>query len=289
MRRLEMLKAREILRLKHEVRLSLREIGQACNCGKTTVFEILERAKKAGITWPIELNDKQLMSILYPPLENRIFIPEPDMEYVFCEMKKKGVTLMLLWEEYKEKYPNGIMYTQFCERYRNFKKSNKITLHKEHKAGEEVEVDWAGNTISYVDTETGEVKVLKVLYLADPGKAINPATVEGQLEGAIAQSLGYVLTEDYVISNKTGALESDNLDTYKVVSALDMPETEVILFEKPVPSGPFGAKGIAQGAMIAVTPSIANAVYDAVGVFITDMPATPEKILAALKRSQTIH
>ena len=134
-----------------------------------------------------------------------------------------------------------------------------------------------------VDTETGTVKVLNILYVADPGKAINPATVEGQLEGAIAQSLGYVLTEDYTINKKTGVLDSDNFNTYKLVTALDMPETKVILYEKPVPSGPFGAKGIAQGAMIAVTPSIANAIYDAVGVFITDMPATPEKILEALK------
>ncbi len=134
-----------------------------------------------------------------------------------------------------------------------------------------------------VDTETGVVTVLKILYVADPGKAINPATVEGQLEGAVAQSLGYVLSEDYAINKKTGALESDNFNTYKLFTALDMPETEVVLYEKPVPSGPFGAKGIAQGAMIAVTPSIANAIYDAVGVFITDMPATPEKILQALK------
>ena len=70
-----MLKAREILRLKHEVGLSLREIGQACNCGKTTVSEVLERAEKANITWPIELSDKQLMSLLYPPTENRNIAP----------------------------------------------------------------------------------------------------------------------------------------------------------------------------------------------------------------------
>jgi xanthine dehydrogenase molybdenum-binding subunit len=137
-----------------------------------------------------------------------------------------------------------------------------------------------------VDTETGEIKVLKILYLADPGRAINPATVEGQLEGAIALSLGYVLSEDYIINRETGALESDNFNTYKLCSALDMPETEVVLYEKPVPSGPFGAKGIAQGAMAAVTPSIANAIYDAVGVFITDMPATPEKILQGLKKEK---
>ena len=140
-----------------------------------------------------------------------------------------------------------------------------------------------------VDTETGEVKVLKILYVADPGRAINPATVEGQLEGAIAQSFGYVLTEDHAVNKETGALESDNFNTYKLPSALDMPETEVVLYEEPVPSGPFGAKGIAQGAMVAVTPSIANAIYDAVGAFITDMPATPEKILEALKRKKEVH
>jgi xanthine dehydrogenase molybdenum-binding subunit len=134
-----------------------------------------------------------------------------------------------------------------------------------------------------VDTETGVVKVLKILYVADPGTAINPSTVEGQLEGAVAQSLGYVLSEDYVVSKKTGVLESDNLNTYKLFATVDMPEIEVVLYEKAVPSGPFGAKGIAQGAMIAVTPSIANAIYDAVGVLITDMPATPERVLQGLK------
>jgi len=134
-----------------------------------------------------------------------------------------------------------------------------------------------------VDTKTGEVKVLKILYVNDSGRAINPTTLEGQLEGGIAQSVGYCLTEDYFINRETGVLESDNFATYKIPSTLDMPETEVILYEEPVPSGPFGAKGVGQSTMIAVTPAIANAIYDAVGVFITDMPATPEKILEALK------
>ncbi len=104
-----MLKAREILILKHEVGLSLREIGQACNCGKSTVAEILSRVEKAGIKWPIDLSDKQLMSRIYPPLESKSSPPEPDLEYIFCEMKKKNVTLMLLWEEYKR-----IILTELC-------------------------------------------------------------------------------------------------------------------------------------------------------------------------------
>lgn len=165
-----MLKAREILRLKYEAELSLREIGKACNCGKTTVSELLERAEKAGITWPNELSDKQLMSALYTPTVKETSPPEPDMEYTFCEMKKKGVTLMLLWEEYKEKHPDGIMYTQFCERYRKFKKNNNLSMHKEHKAGEAVEVDWAGQTMSYIESSTGEAKPAYIFV------AVLPAT-----------------------------------------------------------------------------------------------------------------
>lgn len=171
MRRLDVLKAREIIRLKHEVNLSLREIAQACGCGKSTVGELLLRAEKAGLQWPIELGDKQLMSALYPPTEIKVTPPEPNMEYVFGEMKKKGVTLMLLWEEYKEKHPEGIMYTQFCERYRSFKKANKLTLHKEHKAGEEMEVDWAGQTMSYVETSTGETKKAYVFVAVLPASS----------------------------------------------------------------------------------------------------------------------
>ena len=85
-----MLKAREILRLSR-AGLSLRDIAQSCSCGKTTVSEVLAKAKKASIKWPIDLNDKQLMSLLYPPIEKLDTMPEPDMEYMFYEMKKKGL------------------------------------------------------------------------------------------------------------------------------------------------------------------------------------------------------
>jgi len=174
MRRIDMLKTREVLRLRHKLGLSLREIGQACNCGKTTVSEILTRAKKVEIVWPIDLSDKQLMSRLYPPTETKTSVHKPDMKYIFHEMKKKKVTLMLLWdlwEEYKEKHPDGIMYTQFCDRYRKFKKVNKISLHKEHKAGEEMEVDWAGDHISYVKPSTGEVIAASLFVAVLPASA----------------------------------------------------------------------------------------------------------------------
>ena len=135
-----------------------------------------------------------------------------------------------------------------------------------------------------VDIETAEVKILKILYVNDSGRVINPTTVEGQIEGGIALSVGYSLTEDFVVNKRTGVLESDNFITYKIPTTLDMPETEVIHYEEPVPSGPFGAKAVGHGTMSAVTPAIANAIYDAAGVFITDMPATPERIFEALER-----
>ncbi|OCZ54239.1 IS21 family transposase [Dehalobacter sp. TeCB1] len=166
-----MLKAKEILRLKHEVGLSLREIGKSCNCGKSTVSEVLERAENAGITWPVELTDKQLLSLLYPPTKCKNPIPEPNMEYVFYEMKRRNVTLMLLWEEYKRKHPSGIMYTQFCERYRKFRKANQLTMHIEHKAGEEMQVDWAGQTMSYVEPETGEIMTAYLFVAVLPASA----------------------------------------------------------------------------------------------------------------------
>ncbi len=134
-----------------------------------------------------------------------------------------------------------------------------------------------------VDTETGEVKILKILFVNDVGRAINPTTVEGQMEGGIAQGIGITLTEDYFI-NESGVVESDNFTTYKIPAALDMPELEVILYEEePVSSGPFGAKGVGENPNIAVPPAIANAIYNAVGVRIKDMPITPEKILEVLK------
>jgi transposase len=171
MRRTDMLKARQILKLKHEANLSLREIGKSCGCGKSTVSEILKRAESANISWPLKLSDKQLISLLYPLTQSKSKVPEPDMQYIFHEMKKKNVTLMLLWEEYKEQHPEGIMYTQFCERYRNFKKKNKLTMHIEHTAGEEVQVDWAGTTMSYIVPATGETKTAYIFVAVLPASS----------------------------------------------------------------------------------------------------------------------
>lgn len=134
-----------------------------------------------------------------------------------------------------------------------------------------------------VDTATGEVKILRLLLVQDSGRPINPATVEGQLEGGMVLGIGYTLFEDYYLNPKTGALESDNYNTYKLPSSLDLPDIEVAVLEEPTPSGPFGAKGVGMCGVMGIAPAIANAVYDAIGIRIKEMPLTPEKILKALR------
>ncbi len=133
-----------------------------------------------------------------------------------------------------------------------------------------------------VDIETGVIEVLRLVIAHDIGRAINPLTVEGCLEGGAAQGLGYALTEDLVIDRQTGKVVSDSFATYKMLGALDMPEVEVILVEEPDPTGPFGAKGVGETGITNVAPSIANALYDAVGIRIHSLPMSPEKVLEAL-------
>lgn len=134
-----------------------------------------------------------------------------------------------------------------------------------------------------VDTESGDVKILKVVVVHDIGRAINPNTVEGQLEGAVVQSIGYAITEDFKINQMNGVLDSNSLTDYKIPSFLDIPEIKVILIEEPTPSGPFGAKSVGESGAIGVLPAIYNAVYDAVGVRFTEMPMTAERILEGLR------
>lgn len=132
-----------------------------------------------------------------------------------------------------------------------------------------------------VDTETGEVEVLKIVAAHDCGKAINPLLVEGQIEGGIAMGLGFGLMEEMVLEE--GRVKNPQFTDYILPTALDMPEVEVIIVEDPVSTGPYGAKGVGEPSLIPTTPAVINAIQDAVGVRIRDLPATPSKILAALK------
>lgn len=135
-----------------------------------------------------------------------------------------------------------------------------------------------------VDTETGRVRVIKIVVANDCGRAINPINVEGQIEGGIVQAMGFALTEDYAVDKDTGVPINIDFENYKILSTLDLPDIEVILIEEPDPAGPFGAKGVGEAGFIAMAPAIANAISNAVGVRITELPITPEKILRALAK-----
>jgi CO/xanthine dehydrogenase Mo-binding subunit len=132
-----------------------------------------------------------------------------------------------------------------------------------------------------VDTETGVVKVLKIVAAHDVGRAINPLACEQQIEGAAIMGLSNTLLEEFKMLN--GRILNDTLADYKLAGMLDVPEIVPILVESRHAEGPFGAKGVGEPAAAPTAPAIANAIYDAVGIRFKDLPITPEKVLAALK------
>ncbi len=131
-----------------------------------------------------------------------------------------------------------------------------------------------------VDIELGTVRVLKVTAAHDVGRAINPTLIEGQIEGGVAQGLGMALMEEFFPG------KGENLHDYLIPSAGDIPPVESILIEDPSPIGPFGAKGIGEQAVIPTAPAILNALHDAIGIRVRRIPATPDRVRAAILAAQ---
>lgn len=158
-----MRKIREILRLNWEKGLSPRKISKSCSIARTTVQDYIKRAEEAGIVWPQaqELDDTALERILYPPKGS---IKEtgksmPSMDYLYQEMRRKGVTLQLLWYEYKQQNPGGYQYSYFSEQYRKYLKKLDPVFRNHYRAGEKMFVDFAGQTVDIVSIDTGEISV----------------------------------------------------------------------------------------------------------------------------------
>lgn len=134
-----------------------------------------------------------------------------------------------------------------------------------------------------VDTETGEVTILRMVAAHDVGRVLNPQTLKGQIYGALAQGVGYALYEE--VRSHEGRIENPNFRDYKIPGTQDMNfPIDLEFIETDDEYGPFGSKGVGEPGLVPTAPAIANAVYDAVGVRIYDLPITPEKILAALKK-----
>jgi len=137
-----------------------------------------------------------------------------------------------------------------------------------------------------VDVETGEVKILRLVSSHDVGRAINPMIVEGQILGGAAQGLGYALTEGFYFDQRTGtALNQWFLDLH-TPSTLDIPDIEPVMVELGEPTHPFAAKGCSEISYVGVAPAVANAIYNATGARVTELPMTPDVILKALHAAQ---
>jgi len=171
-RRLSMRKIKEVLRLKFENNCSLRQIAKSCNIGRSTVADYLAQTQLAGLTWPLppDLDDAELENMLFPsmPKDAESQRQMPSMEYLHEELRKKSVTLQLLWYEYKQENPEGYQYSQFCELYRQWAKKLDISLRQRHRAGEKLFVDYAGQTVPIIDSLTGEVRDAQI-FLATLG------------------------------------------------------------------------------------------------------------------------
>jgi len=191
--RLSMRKINEILRLKKACHLSNRAIARSCQISHSTVGECLKRAEAAGLGWPLPegMSEEQLEQLLYPEEEAVLRGPQkpvPDWKQVNEELKKRHVTLALLWDEYRVAYPEGYGYSQFCERYSQWVVKLDPPMRQKHVAGEKLYVDYAGDTVPITDPETGEVRQAQI-FVATLG-ASNYTYAEAQESQAMPNWIG---------------------------------------------------------------------------------------------------
>ena len=161
-----MRKIKDVLRLKFETDLSNRRIARSCQVSRPTVTEYLNRFTAAGLSWPAaaELDDTTLERKLYPPISALSATERtvPDWLQVHRELRRKGVTLALLWHEYKVAHPEGYHYSWFCNQYRAWAGKVDVVMRQAHRAGEQLFVDYAGQTVEVVERQTGEVRQAQI-------------------------------------------------------------------------------------------------------------------------------
>jgi hypothetical protein len=189
-----MRKIREVLRLSLGQGLSLRQVAASAQVPYTTVADYVRRPRSAGLSWPLPdgLDDDALDAALFAkrqePAHRR---PLPDWAKVHTEMRRPGVTLMLLWLEYKEAFPDGYSYTQFTVHYKAWKRGLDVVMRQEHKAGEKLFVDFPGQKIPIYDAKTGQVALQAELFVAAMG-----ASNFMYAEAVVSQEFMYWVTAD---------------------------------------------------------------------------------------------
>jgi transposase len=208
-----MRKIREVLRLTHALGMSRRLVGEATGIGKTAVGEYVRRAAVVDLSWPIpdEIDDAELERRLFPPPEARSSTSrtEPDWSYNHAELKRRGVTLALLWQEYRAEHAQGYAYSWFCERYSDWRKRISPTMRQTHLAGEKLFVDWAGDTMPVFDPTTGE-EYCTHIFIAALG-ASNYTYAEARWTETLPDWIGAHVNAFIAIGGVSKALVPDNL------------------------------------------------------------------------------
>lgn len=213
----------EALRLHYELHRSQREIALATNVSRTAISELLDRARRSGVAWPLppDMTEAALENILYPRTQVQSGRPEPDWNWVHAELRRhKGVTLRLLWLEHRREHPDGLGYSQFCAHYQEIQKSLKVTMRQVHPGGERMTVDYAGVPMPIIDRTTGEVHPAQVFVASlDASDYIFcEATWTQQIEDFIAsheRAFDYIggVTEMVTPDNlKSGVTDPDYYD-----------------------------------------------------------------------------
>lgn len=212
-KRLSMRKIREVLRLKYELNRSNREIGLSCGIGSSTVGDYIQRVRNAGLHWPLPegMNDLALEQLLFPPPtprnSARLF---PDFHEVHKELQsRKNVTLNLLWQEYKEQNPDGYQYSWYCHAYREWAARLDVVMRHEHRAGEKMFVDYAGQTVPVIDRETGEIHKAQI-FVAVLG-ASSYTYAEATLSQQVEDWIGSHVRAFSFFGGVTEAIVPDNL------------------------------------------------------------------------------
>ena len=211
--RLSMRKVREVLRLRYACGASERVIARSVGIGRTAIGEYIRRAAVIGITWPVpeELDDAALERKLFapagynPPRSK----PVPEWGHIHAELRRRGVTLALLWEEYRGHHPDGYGYSRFCDLYVEWRHGVTATMRQTHAAGEKLFVDFAGDTVPVFDGLTGEVRAAKI-FVAVLG-ASNYTFAQARFSEALPDWIGAHVDALSFLGGVPKALVCDNL------------------------------------------------------------------------------
>ena len=213
--RLSMRKIKEMLRLKHECGLSIRKIAASLSLSVGSVHDYLARLEVAGVSWPQseQLSEQQLQERLFggAVVVSSCGIQLPNWKHIDTELKRKGVTLRLLWEEYRTDYPQGLGYSQFCKRFADFQQTLDPRMRQSHTAGEKLFVDYAGMTVPLTDRHTGEITQVQI-FVATQG-ASSYTFAEASLSQTIPDWIASHVRAFAFFGGVTQLLVCDNLRT----------------------------------------------------------------------------